>query len=62
MLADSLTKEGASGEELLNCVRTGLVHVTGGLEVARSKKFEASAWRKLIQAQSVDFIHDEGQV
>ena len=62
MLADSLTKEGASGEELLNCVRTGLVHVTGGLEVARSKKFEASSWRKLIQAQSVDFIHDEGQV
>ena len=61
MLADSLTKEGANGEELLNCVRTGVLHVTGGLDVVKSKKFEASAWRKLIQAQSVDF-KDDGQV
>ena len=61
MLADSLTKEGANGEELLNCVRTGVIHVTGGLDVVKSKKFEASAWRKLIQAQSVDF-KDDGQV
>ena len=53
MLADSLTKEGANWEELLNCVRTGILHVRGGFEVSRSKKLEASAWRKLIKAQNL---------
>ena len=62
MLADSLTKEGANGEELLNCVRTGILHVRGGFEVLRSKKLEASAWRKLIQAQSADFMDAESQI
>ena len=62
MLADSLTKEGVNGEELLNCVRTGVLHVRGGLEVLRSKKLETSAWRKLIQAQSGDFMDDENQI
>ena len=62
MLADSLTKEGVNGEELLNCVRTGILHVRGGLEVLRSKKLETSAWRKLIQAQSGDFMDDENQI
>ena len=61
-MADSLTKEGANGDELLNCVRTGILHVGEGLEVLRSKKLKTSAWRKLIQAQSGDFMDEENQI
>ena len=59
MLADSLTKDGANGEELLNCLRTGSLYIQGGLEVGKSKKLETSAWRKLIQAQSKGFQDDD---
>ena len=62
MLADCLTKDGANGEELLNCLRTGALYIQGGLEIGRSKKLETSAWRKLIQAQSKGFEDDENQV
>ena len=55
MLADVLTKGGRNGEILLESVRNGKLFITGGTMIERSKKMEASTWRKLIKAQSEGF-------
>ena len=55
MMADVLTKGGRNGEILLESVRNGKLFIAGGTMIERSKKIEASTWRKLIQAQSEGF-------
>ena len=62
MLADVLTKAGANGEDLLNCVRNGVLYIKGGIAVKRSRKVETSAWMKLAQAQSEKFEPDEEEI
>ena len=59
MLADPLTKAGRSGEELLNCVRSGSIAVPGGMEIQRSAKLNSSTWKRLVQSQSKAFDEED---
>ena len=40
MLADVLTKTGANSEELLNCVKNGVVYIKGGIAVKNPRKLK----------------------
>ena len=61
MLADSLTKAGRSGDELLSFVRNGTIYFPGRMEIDRSEKLDSSTWKRLIQAQSRGFEEESTQ-
>ena len=59
LMADVLTKGGRNGETLLESVRNGKLSIAGGTMISRSKKMQASTWRKLIEAQIEGFNTSE---
>ena len=52
MIADSLTKTGKLGDDLLTVVRTGVYNIPGGVAIRDSTRLNIKTWQQLMNAES----------